>query len=145
MPSIGGARPGAGRKPGTPNRKTVEVLEGALADGVTPVEYMLGVMRDEAADPADRKWAAEKAAPFVHPRPAPLQRTIEVDLPELSSAKDLATVTAAIVRATAAGEISPAEAQQLAGVVEAHRKAVESTELVERIERLEQQANQRRE
>lgn len=137
MSKLGGARAGAGRKPGTANRRTVEVLENALAKGQTPVEYMLGTMRDEAADPADRRWAAEKAAPYIHPRPAPLQRTVKIDLPDLEKASDLTSATLAIVKATANGQISPAEAQQLSSVVEAHRKAIETTELVNRIEQLE--------
>ena len=50
MAKQGGAREGAGRKPGSPNRKTAEVLAAALEEGVTPVEYMLAIMRDETAD-----------------------------------------------------------------------------------------------
>ena len=33
-----------------------------------PLDYMLQVLRDPEASPAERKWAAEKAAPYVHPR-----------------------------------------------------------------------------
>ena len=137
MSKLGGARAGAGRKPGSPNRRTVEVLEGALANGQTPVEYMLAILRDETADTADRRWAAEKAAPYIHPRPAPLQRAVTIDLPDLDKASDLAAVTLAIVKATASGQISPAEAQQLSSVIETHRKAIETSELVNRIEQLE--------
>jgi hypothetical protein len=36
--------------------------------GLTPLDYMLQVLRDPEASPADRKWAAEKAAPYLHPR-----------------------------------------------------------------------------
>ena len=143
MSKLGGARAGAGRKPGTPNRRTVEVLEGALAMGQTPVEYMLDILRDETADAADRRWAAEKAAPYIHPRPAPLQRTITIDLPDLANATNLAAATLAIVKATANGQISPAEAQQLSSVVETHRKAIETSELANRIEQLESRSANR--
>jgi len=34
----------------------------------SPLDYMLQVLRDPEASPAERKWAAEKAAPFIHPR-----------------------------------------------------------------------------
>ena len=137
MSKLGGARAGAGRKPGSPNRRTVEVLEGALANGQTPVEYMLAILRDETADTADRRWAAEKAAPYIHPRPVPLQRTITIDLPDLDKASDLSEATLAIVKATANGQISPAEAQQLSSVIEVHRRVVETSELASRIEQLE--------
>lgn len=33
-----------------------------------PLDYMLQVLRDPEASPAERKWAAEKAAPYLHPR-----------------------------------------------------------------------------
>ena len=143
MSKLGGARAGAGRKPGTPNRRSVELLEGALAKGQTPVEYMLAILRDDTADAADRRWAAEKAAPYIHPRPAPLQRTVTIDLPDLDKSSDLAAATLAIVKATANGQISPAEAQQLSSVVDTHRKAIETSELVNRIEELEARAAKR--
>jgi len=38
------------------------------ASGLTPLEFMLSVMRDEQADTATRLDAAVKAAPYVHPR-----------------------------------------------------------------------------
>lgn len=44
----GGKRPGAGRKAGVPSTKTVarqEVVEKALAEGVTPLQVMLDNMR----------------------------------------------------------------------------------------------------
>ena len=143
MSKLGGARQGAGRKPGTPNRRSVEVLEGAMAEGQTPVEYMLAILRDDTSDAADRRWAAEKAAPYIHPRPAPLQRNITLDLPDLDKASDLSAATLAIVKATANGQISPAEAQQLSSIVEAHRRAIETSELANRIEQLESRSANR--
>lgn len=64
----GGPRPGAGRKPGTPNKATIARQEEVAASGVTPLEYMLEVMRNPLADETKRLDAAKAAAPFVHPR-----------------------------------------------------------------------------
>ena len=64
----GGARPGAGRKRGSAEAKTRAVANKAAELGVTPLEYMLNVLRDEKADDQTKRWAAEKAAPYVHPR-----------------------------------------------------------------------------
>jgi hypothetical protein len=50
MPNIGGKRPGAGRKPGSANRKTREIADTAAKAGITPLEWMLSVIRDEKAD-----------------------------------------------------------------------------------------------
>ncbi len=41
---------------------------GTAAAALSPLDYMLQVMRDPDASPAERKWAAEKAAPYLHPR-----------------------------------------------------------------------------
>jgi len=43
-----------------PSQETVAAL--------APLDYMLQVLRDPEASPAERKWAAEKAAPYIHPR-----------------------------------------------------------------------------
>lgn len=137
MAKQGGAREGAGRKPGTPNRKTSEVLARALEQGLTPVEYMLNTMRDDSADPKERQWAAEKAAPFVHPRPAPTPRTVEIDLPDISTVEDIKEAIEAALRAAATGQIAPTEAQSLIAIVEAQRKTIETLDILERIERLE--------
>lgn len=42
---IGGARPGAGRKPGSKTTKTKLLAAAAAAAGITPIEVMLGNMR----------------------------------------------------------------------------------------------------
>lgn len=64
----GGSRPGAGRKPGSANKRTREIADQAAADGVTPLEYMLKIMRDEEAADDVRFDAAKAAAPYMHPR-----------------------------------------------------------------------------
>jgi len=43
--ALGGARPGAGRPPGSQNKKTKEILEIAARDGITPLEVMIDNMR----------------------------------------------------------------------------------------------------
>jgi hypothetical protein len=64
----GGFRPGAGRKRGSPNQATKERQSRVAASGQTPLDYLLGVMRNEEADLEARLDAAKAAAPFVHPR-----------------------------------------------------------------------------
>lgn len=71
----GGARPGAGRKKGGENlatkvrrEATRELIEEAKAEGDTPLEYMLKVMRDPTADPKRRDAMAAAAASYMHPR-----------------------------------------------------------------------------
>lgn len=71
----GGFRPGAGRPKGSKSgRVSVEngipsdVLPASAKSGMTPLEYMLGVMRNTEADQARRDRMAIAAAPFVHAR-----------------------------------------------------------------------------
>lgn len=66
--SWGGARKGAGRKPGACTNKTREIADKAIESGITPLEYLLSVMRDTTQEPKDRMDAAKSAAPYVHPR-----------------------------------------------------------------------------
>lgn len=62
----GGKREGAGRKAGSPNKRTTETVEKVKASGLMPLDYMLSVLRDETADMKDRMDAAKSAAPYLH-------------------------------------------------------------------------------
>jgi hypothetical protein len=72
---LGGKRPGAGRPKGSRNKATEEARKKAAEIGVTPLEYMLGVMADTTADAKRRDAMAQAAAPYVHPKLASVQHT----------------------------------------------------------------------
>ena len=57
-----------GRQKGTRNRATEEARAAAAASGIVPLDYMLAVMRDPAADHKRRDAMAIAAAPYLHPR-----------------------------------------------------------------------------
>ena len=69
----GGARPGSGRKKGAANKATAEARKAALASGISPLDFMLSVMRDETADVRRRDAMAMAAAPYIHPRLASVE------------------------------------------------------------------------
>lgn len=80
----GGKRKGAGRPPGSATKKTREIADRAAEQGITPLEYMLQVMRMDSdhEDPkvqvareAMKFEAAKAAAPYVHPRLAAVEHT----------------------------------------------------------------------
>jgi len=73
----GGKRPGAGRKQGSATRRTREIAEQAAAEGITPLEVILGAMRHHwAANRYDEAAGfAKDAAPYMHPRLAAVQHT----------------------------------------------------------------------
>lgn len=74
----GGQRTGAGRKPGAINRATAAAREMAEATGVTPLEFMLQIMRDTEAPRAERLDMAKAAAPYVHARLSSVEAKVEV-------------------------------------------------------------------
>jgi hypothetical protein len=76
----GGARPGAGRKPGSITRKTREIAEAALDEGLSPLEFMLNRMRDETAPMADRQDMAKAAAGYIHPKLSSIEATVDADV-----------------------------------------------------------------
>lgn len=69
----GGKREGAGRRAGSATTKTREAANRAANEGLTPLDYMLKLLRDEGQPKEDRMWAAEKAAPYVHAKLASVE------------------------------------------------------------------------
>jgi hypothetical protein len=68
-PNGGGARPGAGR-PVRAQQTPPDIAAGAVNADMTPLEYMLAVMRDPTADDLRRDRMAQSAAPYVHVKAA---------------------------------------------------------------------------
>lgn len=64
-----------GRIKGVPNKATAEKAAKVEASGLTPLDYMLTVMRDETNPKDMRLDAANKAAPYVHPKLANVEHT----------------------------------------------------------------------
>ena len=64
----GGRREGAGRKPGSVSRIDAEARQSAMTGGITPLDFLLSVMRDESREPQVRLDAAKAAAPYCHAR-----------------------------------------------------------------------------
>lgn len=91
----GGKRDGAGRPAGALTTKTREIAQAASKSGLTPLEYMLNVLRDETADVKDRMWAAEKAAPYVHAKLASVEHTGSIDVTTQTKEQRDAAVAAA--------------------------------------------------
>ena len=74
-----------------------EIADAAIREGLTPLEYMLAVLRDEDADP-DRRDRMAAAAPYIHPRLSSTQMDaaiIKRDITELTRDELLAIIHAA--------------------------------------------------
>jgi hypothetical protein len=72
---MAGSKPGerrGGRRKGTPNKATAAKEAAIAASGLTPLDFMLNALRDEENDFATRFEAAKSAAPYCHPKRAPV-------------------------------------------------------------------------
>jgi hypothetical protein len=69
-------------------------------------------------------------------------RPVTFDFPMITSIAEAATTMSSVLSAVAAGEITPAEASEISKLVDTYVKAVEATELAERISRLERMTSQ---
>lgn len=76
----GGKREGAGRPAGAINGKTAERVSQIEASGLTPLDFMLQMLRDEDQSLENRQWAAEKAAPYVHAKLANVEMNANVNV-----------------------------------------------------------------
>src|SRR6516165_4428113 len=86
MSNRGGRRQGSGRPVGSKNQRTVEIARAAAEAGITPIEVMLGAMRElwAVGTPEAKREAAEiakDAAPYIHPRLASIDQAIREDRP----------------------------------------------------------------
>lgn len=64
-----------GRQKGSRNKRTEEQSAAIESSGLTPLDYMLTVLRDAAQDDEVRLDAAKAAAPYVHPKLANIELT----------------------------------------------------------------------
>ena len=81
-PNHGGKRPGAGRPFGAKTKKLWKSMEEmAVKYQHSPLDYLLSVLNNPASAPERKLYAAEKAAPYVHPRLASTTSKIGSDEP----------------------------------------------------------------
>ena len=119
----------AGRPKGV-RHKAVEALDVLGRDaGREIVQAVIDAAKGGDARAAElvlkRIWPEQKGRPVV------------LDLPRVTEAAHVVEALAEITNAAARGEITPDEAQALAGLVEVQRRAIETQELEARIAALE--------
>jgi hypothetical protein len=69
-------------------------------------------------------------------------RPVNFTFPKITTAKEAATTMSAVLAAVAAGDLTPTEASEVGKLVDIFVKAVEATDLADRISRLERMTNQ---
>ena len=75
MSSKGGARPGAGRPKGLPNKRTKEIAERLAELDCDPIEGMAMIANDTTLDHSLRLHAFKELAQYV----APKRKSVDID------------------------------------------------------------------
>lgn len=119
----------AGKPKGARNHATRAVLK--LIEGGAEEITRAVLEAAKRGDMGAARFILERIVPAVKERP------VSVDLPDITTAEDVAKAQASILQAVAKGELMPGEGAVLAGIVEARRKALETMELERRISALE--------
>ncbi len=127
---------GLGRPKGSRNKATAELMALA-AEGETPVEFGLRVMRDGEATMDQRLNAARFIAPYLHTRPAPSSEPVIVELPETETVDGVTKACAAVLRAVTGGKVAANIGRDLVSILDVQRKSLELLEIERRLETLE--------
>jgi hypothetical protein len=100
-----GSRPGerrGGRQRGTPNKKTalrnVAIAAAVSNPNVSPLEFLLSIMRDSHLPFELRIRVAQMAAPFVHPKPRSTRCTDQDESGKLIDTATLFTMEPALAK-----------------------------------------------
>jgi Family of unknown function (DUF5681) len=125
----------SGKPPGTRARVTV-LAEKLIEDQHDDIMKAV-IERAKGGDPTAMRLCIERLIPVRKGRP------VVFDLPAIETAAGVANALGAIAGAMAAGELTPDEAGAVAGVIEAKRRAIETVEHEERLQKLEEAALRR--
>jgi hypothetical protein len=121
----------SGKKPGSRNKATMMVL-GLMEKGAEEITTAV-IVAAKGGDLTAAKLVLERIAAPVR------ERHISIELPETLTAEGCAEAQNVILHAVGAGELLPSEATALAGIVENRRRALETSELAQRLTLLEEQ------
>jgi hypothetical protein len=121
----------AGKPKGARHKATLAV--DALLDGEAEKLTRAAVDLALAGDTVALRLCLDRIAPVRKDRP------VTFALPPITTTADVVKASAALLGAVASGELTPSEAAELGKLVEAHVRAIEATEIEERLRRLEGQ------
>jgi hypothetical protein len=119
-----------GRPKGSRNKATLalETLLDGQAEALTQKAIELALGGDMTA----LRLCLDRILPVRKDRPVVFQ------IPEIQTAADAKTAIAALLTAVSAGSLTPSEAAEVGKLIDALLKAIEVTEVLTRLEKLEQ-------
>lgn len=120
-----------GKRPGTRNAATMAAQK--LLDGEAEALTRRAVEVALRGDTGALRLCIERILPARKDTP------VEVDLPPIKGAQDAVKALSALLAAVGRGELTPSEAQSVAGLLESFRRALELGDLEERLTAIEEQ------
>jgi hypothetical protein len=126
-------KPFAPGNPGKPKgaRHRATLAAEAMLDGEADALTRKAIDMAKKGDTVALRLCLERLVP---PRK---ERPFAVDLPAIACVQDHPAALVSIFAAVASGELTAGEAQSLAGLLDQHRRAVETSQILERIVALE--------
>jgi hypothetical protein len=118
-----------GRPKGSRHKTTLAIQ--ALLDGEGEALTRKAIDMALAGDTVALRLCLERLAPPRKDSP------VRFDLPPMEGAANAAAAMGAILAGVASGDLTPGEGGAIAGLVEGYRKALETTELEQRLKALE--------
>lgn len=131
-------RPFEAGNPGKPRgarHKTTLAID-ALLDGEADAITRKAIEMAKGGDTVALRLCLDRIAPVRKDRP------VEFALPPIETSSDIVIATSALLAAVAAGDLTPSEAAELGKLVDAHVRAIEVTEIQERLDALEAERKQ---
>jgi hypothetical protein len=122
----------AGMPKGTRHRATM-LAEKLMEDDAENIVRAV-IAAAKGGDPTAMRLCVERLVPLRKGRP------VVFDLPPVKTAADIAGAIGGLAGAMAAGELTTDEASAAASVIEMHRRAIETTEIELRLQKLEEGA-----
>ena len=120
----------AGRPRGSKNALTLALEE--LLDGEAQEITRKAIERAKAGDHHALKLVLDRILPMRRGRPVPFE------LPEVEGAADVTRAHGAVLKACAAGTLTPEEGAMIASILDAKRRSIEVEEITRRLAVLEQ-------
>lgn len=125
-----GNKYGRGRPPGSRN-KTTRVYQDILdIHGENLIKKCLYLAHQ--GNPTALRLCMEQVIP------ARRHRTVQFKVPSVKTLADVDAASESVLREVAKGQLTPAEGQDVAGLLEGRRRVIETQEMEERIRALEQ-------
>ena len=118
-----------GRPKGSRNKATIAIE--SLLQGQAEALTQTAITKALGGDSLALRLCMERIAP------APKDQPASFNLPEMNNALDASEAAGSVLTAVSEGELTPIEATRVMGLIDSYRRALELTEIEQRLQALE--------